>query len=103
MKMAQTLLNTMSRDQQEWENQYGYERFVHDCISREKSAYSRGEEKGIQQGIQQGIQLGSSQKAIEDAENFLREGDSVEKVSRCIGLPLEKVQEIAEQLRIHNA
>ena len=95
MKMAQTLLNTMSRDQQEWENQYGYERFVHDCISREKSAYSRGEEKGIQQGI--------AQKAMEAAENFLREGIPMETVSRCLELPLEKVQEIAEQLRIHNS
>ena len=99
MKMAQTLLNTMSRDQQEWENQYGYERFVHDCISREKSAYSRGEKKGIQQGIQ----LGASQKAIEDALNALKMNLSVEQVSKITNLPLEKVQEIADQLRIQNA
>ena len=91
--MAQTLLNTMSRDQQEWENQYGYERFVHDCISREKSAYSRGEEKGIQQGI--------AQKAMEAAENFLREGIPMETVSRCLELPLEKVQEIAESICVN--
>ena len=38
--------------------------------------------------------------ASEDAENFLREGDLPEKVARCIGLPLEKVQEIAERLCI---
>ena len=42
---------------------------------------------------------GATQKAMEDAENLLREGDSIEKVSRCIGLPIEKVKEIAEQLR----
>ena len=53
--------------------------------------------------MQQGIQLGSSQKAIESAENFLREGIPMETISRCIGLPLEKVQEIAEQLRMHNS
>ena len=94
MKMAQTLLNTMSRDQQEWENQYGYERFVHDCISREKSAYSRGEKKGIQQGIQ----LGASQKAIEDALNALKMNLSLEQVSKITNLSLEKVQEIASQL-----
>ncbi|MBP5442384.1 MAG: Rpn family recombination-promoting nuclease/putative transposase [Treponema sp.] len=103
MKMAQTLLNTMSRDLQEWENQYGYERFVHDCISREKSAYSRGEEKGrqqgMQQGIQQGIQLGSSQKAIEDAENLLKmKIGTTEQIAQAIGIPLEKVQEIAENI-----
>ena len=101
MKMAQTLLNTMSRDQQEWENQYGYERFVHDCISREKSAYSRGEEKGRQQGMQQGIQLGSSQKAIEDAENLLKmKIGTTEQIAQAIGIPLEKVQEIAENISL---
>lgn len=94
MNMAQTLLNTMSRDQQEWENQYGYERFVHDCISREKSAYSRGEEKGRQQGIQ----LGSSQKAVEAAENLLKLNIlSYEQIAQAQGLPLEQVKEIAER------
>ncbi|MBO4532836.1 MAG: hypothetical protein J5726_03975 [Treponema sp.] len=40
----------------------------------------------------------SQQKAIEDAINFLKEGDSPEKVSRCIGLPLEKVIELQKQI-----
>ncbi len=91
----------MSRDQQEWENQYGYERFVHDCISREKSAYSRGEEKGRQQGMQQGIQLGSSQKAMEATGNLLKmKICTTEQIAQAVGLPIEKVQEMAEQLRI---
>ncbi|MBP5443393.1 MAG: hypothetical protein J6Y60_09140, partial [Treponema sp.] len=51
-------------------------------------------------GKQEGLEEGAFQKAMEDAENLLREGDSVGKVSRCIGLPIEKVQEMAEQLRI---
>ena len=38
------------------------------------------------------------QKAIEDAINFLKEGDAPEKISRCIGLPLEKVLELQQQL-----
>ena len=50
---------------------------------------------------EEGRAEGASQKAVEDAEMFLREGDSVEKVSRCIGLPLNQIQEIAE--RIHNS
>lgn len=37
---------------------------------------------------------GRTEKAIEAALNFLREGDSPEKISRCIGLPLEKIQEL---------
>ena len=49
-------------------------------------------------GYEDGISVGLAQKALEDAENLLREGDSVEKVSRCIGLPLEQVHEIAERI-----
>ena len=41
---------------------------------------------------------GAMQKAIENAINFLKEGDSPEKISRCIGLPLEKVLEIQKEL-----
>ncbi|MBQ4014028.1 MAG: hypothetical protein II610_02070 [Treponema sp.] len=38
------------------------------------------------------------QKAVEDARNFLAEGDSPEKVSRCIGLPLDQVLELQKEL-----
>ena len=41
---------------------------------------------------------GAMQKAIENAINFLKEGDSPEKISRCIDLPLEKVLEIQKEL-----
>ena len=40
------------------------------------------------------------QKAIEDAINFLKEGDAPEKISRCIGLPLEKVLELQKEITI---
>lgn len=56
-------------------------------------------EEGLADGREVGLAEGISQKAMEAAENLLREGDSIEKVSRCIGLPIKKVQEIAEQLR----
>ena len=39
-------------------------------------------------------------KAIEDARNFLKEGDSPEKVARCIGLPLEKVLELQKEITL---
>ena len=44
-------------------------------------------------------QEGQQQKAIEVAINLLNEGDSPEKVSRCIGLPLEQVFELQQQLQ----
>ena len=40
-------------------------------------------------------------KAVEDAANLLKEGISQEMISRCIGLPPEEVQKIAENLSVH--
>ena len=56
-----------------------------------KKAFAEGEILGIQKGIEQGAE----QKAIETAKNFLKEGLSVEQIARCTDLPLEKVQELA--------
>ena len=52
--------------------------------------------------IRQAKKEGASQKAIEAAENFLREGISIEIISRCTGLPLEKVRELAENILVKN-
>ena len=51
-------------------------------------------------GYLEGLAQGSAQKAIETAENFLKEGDPPEKVARCIGLPLEQVLKIKEKLSV---
>jgi hypothetical protein len=48
---------------------------------------------------QEAFEDGQMQKAIDSAINFLKEGDSPEKISRCIGLPLEKVLELQEQIK----
>ena len=53
-------------------------------------------EEGLAEGREAGRVEGASQKAIEDAENLLREGISIETVSKCIGLPMEQLQEIYE-------
>ena len=44
------------------------------------------------------IAEGMQQKAVEAARNFLTEGDSPEKVSRCVGLPLTEVLELQKEL-----
>ena len=91
MDMAQALLDSMSQDQQEWENQIGYERFVHDCISREKYAFMRGE--------QQGIQKGERITAITNAKNLLQKSNlSAEMIADCCSLPLEQVLALKEEL-----
>ena len=53
----------------------------------------------FQAGQEKGIVIGERQKAIENAKNFLKEGDPPEKIARCIGLPLEEVQKLAEELQ----
>ena len=55
---------------------------------------TRAEEAGREKGLVEGAQ----KKAIEDAKNLLREGDPPEKVSRCIGLSLEEVNKLAQEI-----
>lgn len=50
---------------------------------------------------QEGILEGVNKKAIEDAISFLKEGDSPEKVARCIKLPLEKVLELQKEIAVN--
>ncbi|MBB5225458.1 hypothetical protein DYE50_03645 [Treponema ruminis] len=83
MDMAQALLNQMSRDQQEWENQIGYERFVHDCISREKYAFMQGEK----------------QASITNAKKMLTDCVPEEQVAKWTSLPLEQVLALKEKLK----
>ncbi len=48
-----------------------------------------------------GLEEGKLDAKIEAAENFLKEGDSPEKVSRCTGLPLEQVMKLAESISVN--
>jgi len=50
------------------------------------------------EALQEGAAVGAQQKAVKDAVNFLKEGDSPEKVARCIGLPLEEVKKLAAEI-----
>ena len=52
-----------------------------------------------EEAFEDGMEKGENKKAEESAVNFLKEGDSIEKVSRCLGLPLEKVRELAETIK----
>ena len=50
------------------------------------------------EGIAEGIAQGARETAIKNAINFLKEGDSPEKVARCTELSLEEVQKLASEL-----
>ena len=47
-----------------------------------------------------GREEGRNEKAVEDAENFLRENISEEIIAKCTGLPLEKVLELKEKVSV---
>ena len=52
-------------------------------------------DSGKEEGIAIGEELGRTEAKLEAARNMLLENDSTEKVARCLGLPLEKVRELA--------
>ncbi len=56
------------------------------------------EEDCIRTWRNDGIAEGREQKAIEDAQNLLKKNISPEIIAKCIGLSLEEVQKLAEEL-----
>ncbi len=60
--------------------------------------------EGIREGMEKGIEKGAEEKAVDTVRKFLAMNVlSHEQIAQGVGLPLEKVQEIADQLRIQNA
>ena len=74
-----------------------------DTFRREYMEMTLREHDLLYWGKQEGLEEGAFQKSIEATENFLKENIAPEIISKCIGLPLEKVLEISDQLRMHNA
>ena len=73
--------------------EYSYET---DIKVQRREAYR----EGLAEGIEQGIEQGAEQKAIETAKNFLKEGLSAEQIARCTDLPLEKVNQLKQQIKV---
>ncbi|PWJ57287.1 hypothetical protein BGX12_15613, partial [Fibrobacter sp. UWR4] len=55
------------------------------------------------EGREEGREEGRDEARLGDAEAFLRDGDSVDRVARVLKLPLEKVQELADKIASGNA
>ncbi|MEE3314554.1 MAG: hypothetical protein VZR56_10410, partial [Treponema sp.] len=89
---------SFARKNMEWRKQY---MTWQQTIDEEKDiSFEEGKEEGVKLGLEQGIERGAEEKALESAENLLREGISLETISRCIGLPLERVKQIAQSLSV---
>ena len=70
---------------------------IHDSDIR-RVAFQEGEALGIEKGISEGAE----QTKIQTAKNLFAMNLSCEQIAQATELPLEKVQEIEEQLRIKN-
>ena len=102
-----------AKSRSEWEDDYMY---FQDILEEEKelareAGHAEGLETGLAEGRQAGLvegrqagltegrEEGREEMAVLTAKNFLKEGDSPEKVSRCTGLSLEKINELATELK----
>ena len=50
-------------------------------------------------GMEKGVIEGANRKAEEDAVNLLKEGISGDVIARCVGLTIDKIQELAKTLK----
>ena len=60
--------------------------------------WERMETYKYEEGFEDGEQNGRQNKAIETATNLIKEKISPEIIARSVGLPLEEVQKLAENL-----
>ena len=58
----------------------------------------QGIEQGIQQGIEQGIEQGAEKTKIETAKNMIHKNIPLETIAECTELPLEKVNQLKQQI-----
>ncbi len=54
---------------------------------------------GVDDGIKQGIEQGAQEKSVENAKNLLREKIPEELIAKCIGLPLEEIRKLSEEIK----
>ncbi|MDY5570306.1 MAG: hypothetical protein SPF63_04645 [Candidatus Cryptobacteroides sp.] len=66
----------------------------HDLEYEKNICYKEGLEEGRQEGREEGM----AEKALSAAKNLLAEGIAPETVARCVGISLEEVKALRENL-----
>ena len=66
----------------------------HDLEYEKNICYKEGLEEGRQEGREEGM----AEKALSAAKNLLAEGIAPETVARCVGISLEEVKALREDL-----
>jgi len=72
-----------------------YESFAKKYIKEKEEAIRQGIQQGIQKGIQQGIQ----KEKIEATRNFLRENVDKNVISKAMGISIEQIKKIEEEMK----
>ena len=57
-----------------------------------------GRQEGRKEGREEGREAGMAEKALSAAKTFLAEGIAPETVARCVGISLEEVKALRENL-----
>ena len=92
---AKQSLSSISANQDLWVEQFRQEMFERD--------YRSGLSAAKEEGIAIGETRGEERAKLDDARNFLMEHIPEDVIARCTGLPLETVQQLAEELKTESA
>ena len=96
---AKQSLSSISANQDLWVEQFRQEMFERDMRSGLSAAENHGLERGRKEGIAVGEKRGRTEAKLEDARNLLKENVSEDVIARCTGLPLETVQQLADEIK----
>ena len=81
--------------EQDMKNEHDLEYEKNICY---KEGLEEGRQEGREEGRAEGREAGMAEKALSDAKNFLAEGIAPETVARCVGISLEEVKALRENL-----
>ena len=97
---AKQSLSSISANQELWVEQFRQEMFERDYRSGLSAAENIGLERGRKEGITIGEQRGEERAKLEDARNMLlKHIGTLEQIAEITGLPLETIQQLAEELQ----
>ena len=97
---AKQSLSSISANQDLWVEQFRQEMFERDMRSGLSAAENHGLERGRKEGIAVGEKRGRTEAKLEAARNLIEKHLlSFEDISDCTGLPLETVQQLADEIK----
>ena len=67
-------------------------------ISYEEKGIKKGVEKGIKKGVEKGIKKGKKEGKVEVALEMLKEGSSIEFITKVTQLDREEIEELRRRM-----